>query len=128
MMGIAPKKHHYVPQSVLTKFSIGGAGKQIYVFDKLEDRLWQSAIRDAGSENRFNTLEIDGEQISFEDAFRDVDSRLATLLDRLSIERSLATLAPADWLDLADVVAGQLVRTKPVRSALRAVVEGFVSA
>src|SRR5258706_429937 len=83
MMGIAPKKHHYVPQSVLTKFSIGGAGKQIYVFDKLEDRLWQSAIRDAGSENRFNTLEIDGEQISFEDAFRDVDSRLATLLDRI---------------------------------------------
>src|SRR5258706_429939 len=70
MMGIAPKKHHYVPQSVLTKFSIGGAGKQIYVFDKLEDRLWQSAIRDAGSENRFNTLEIDGEQISFEDAIQ----------------------------------------------------------
>jgi hypothetical protein len=128
MMGTEPKKHHYVPQSVLTKFSIGGAGKQVFVFDKLEDRSWPSAIRDAGSENQFNTFEIDGERISFEDAFRDVDSRLAALLDRLSRERSLATLAPADCLDLADVVAVQLVRTKLVRTSMRAVAEGFLRA
>jgi hypothetical protein len=128
MTGTQSKKHHYVPQSVLTRFSIGGAGKQVYVFDKANGRSWPSAILDAGSENHFNTVEVNGERISFEDAFRDVDNRLAVLFDRISVERTLANFTPTDRLDLADLAAVQLVRTKLVRTSMKAVAEDFLRA
>lgn len=127
-MATDAKKHHYNPQSVLARFSIAGGGRQVYVFDKSDDRSWPSAIRDAGSENQFNTVEIDGIRASFEGAFQEVDTRLAMLLDRLAKERSLASLGPRDLIDLADVIAVQLVRTKLIRTSMRAIAEDFARA
>lgn len=63
LMVAGPKKHHFIPQSVLRRFSVDGDGKKIYVFDKLNDRCWTSAITDAGSENHFNSLEFQGVRI-----------------------------------------------------------------
>ncbi|QOZ28410.1 DUF4238 domain-containing protein [Bradyrhizobium sp. CCBAU 51753] len=128
MVATESKKHHYVPRSVLKRFSIEGAGKQVYVFDKTNSRAWPSAILDAGSENQFNTVEVNGERVSFEDAFHDVDDRLAVLLDRLSTERSLANFRPTDRHDLADLTAVQIVRTKLARTSMLAVAEGFIQA
>ena len=124
-MATESKKHHYVPQSVLARFSIRGEGRQVYVFDKSSDRVWPSSIADAGSENYFNTIDINGKRVSFESAFQYADDRLALLLDRIEREKSLAGLAEEDLPSLADVVAVQLVRTKLVRTSMRATMEGI---
>ena len=74
------KKHHYVPQSVLRHFSFDQAQKWIYVFDKAQMKSFQSSILNAGSENYFNAVQVEGQTVSFEGLFKTNDDQLARLL------------------------------------------------
>lgn len=89
-----PKKHHYVPRSILRNFSVDGARKQVHVFDKSTNRSFLNAIGDAGCETHFNTVELNAETISFEEVFNGNDERLALLVERLLQERTLGCLDP----------------------------------
>lgn len=122
-MATDSKKHHYVPQAHLRRFSIGGAGKQVFVFDKLSGRSFPGAIQDAGSENHFNTFEGPDGLVNFESWFRDVDDRSAALFGRVTAERGLGALDAADRRDLADTVALQLLRTRLPRTTIQVVGE-----
>lgn len=112
-----------MPQSVLRRFSVDGAGTKVFVFDKLRSASYLSAIRDAGSEKYFNTLEIEGQRQSFEKLFQSADGQLAELLERITSARSVAGLTPHDREVIADVIAVQLIRTKLMRTSMRSVVE-----
>ena len=126
-MATDSKKHHYVPEAYLRRFSIGGAGKQIFVFNKSSGKSFAAAVQDTGSENRFNTLEgLDG-LINFEPLFQDVDDRGAVLLGRIASDRSLTGLETADRRNLADTVAVQLLRTKLPRTTIQAGAEQLVA-
>ena len=124
-MGEDSKKHHYVPQSILRRFSSGAAQTQLYVFDKLNNRSFPSSIRNAGSENYFNTVEVEGQSISFEDLFQANDDELAQLLEHITSIRSLAAITPDDRSALSQVIAVQIVRTKMVRTTVSSVAEQF---
>jgi hypothetical protein len=108
---------------VLRRFSIDGAGTKVFVFDKARSASYPSAIRDAGSEKHFNTLEIEGQRLSFEKLFQAADDQLAELLEKITSARSVAGLTGRDREGLADVIAVQLIRTKLVRTSMRSVVE-----
>lgn len=111
------KKHHYVPKAQLAHFSIDGRGKQVWVFDKQEDRVWPSSLMDAGSENAFNTIELDqGGSWNFEDIFGDVDDLSATLIRRIVGERSMAWLDADGHAALLELFATQMLRTHLTRS------------
>ena len=122
-MGDQSKKHHYVPQSVLRGFSFDQKQTQIYVFDKTRMTSFTSSVYNAGCENQFNTVEIEGQTVSFERLFQTNDDQLAQLLNKIRSDRSLARLTRDDRFALSEVVAAQMIRTKLVRTTLRSIAE-----
>ena len=122
-MGDQSKKHHYVPQSVLRGFSFDQKQTQIHVFDKIKMTSFTSSVYNAGCENQFNTVEIEGQTVSFECLFQTNDDQLARLLNKIRNDRSLAGLIPEDRFALSEVVAAQMIRTKLVRTTLRSIAE-----
>ncbi len=112
-----PKKHHYVPRSVLRNFSIGGEQRSVFVFDKNSGRSFASAIGDAAAERDFYRVDLGERHINFEPLFQDLDDRLASLVAKLTTRPSLRALDRADRYDLAVVTACQLLRTKLQRTS-----------
>ena len=106
-----PKKHHYVPRSVLRSFSIGGARRSVFVFDKNNGRVFSSTVGNAAADNHFYRVDLGKHRINFEPLFQDLDDRLANLVTRLTTTPSLSALDSADRHDLAVVTACQLLRT-----------------
>jgi len=118
-----PVKHHYVPQSVLRRFS--SDGNRLFVFDKHTDRSFPSSVRDAGSENNFHTVEVNGEQICFEGLFQHNDDQLGSLLNDVAAARSVAHVSTNARTALSAVVAVQVLRTKMIRTSIRSMAEGM---
>ncbi len=117
------KNHHYVPRAQLRHFSIDGKEKQIWVFDKQNGKTWRSNIASAGSENNFNTVDLETGRWNFEDLFNDVDGRSASMIRRLVETRSLAWVQPEEHLALLDLFATQMLRTHLARSSPRLLAE-----
>jgi Protein of unknown function (DUF4238) len=115
------KKHHYVPQSILRRFSSNPEGTTIHVFDKTNLTSFLSSIKDTGCENNFNTVEIEGKTISFEGCFDRNDGQLARLLDKISNDRSVANIGPEDRSALSEVIAAQFARAKMRRTAMQSI-------
>lgn len=116
-MPAEPKKHHYVPRSVLRSFSIAGDQRSIFVFDKTTNRSFPSPIADAGAERNFYRVQLGDRDINFEPLFQKLDDRLAELVSKLTSTPSLRALGLADRRDLAVVTACQLLRTKLQRTS-----------
>lgn len=112
-----PMKHHYVPQSILRRFSIGGKRQSIFVFDKAEQRSFQSHIKDAGAERNFYRVNIDGRSINLETSFQDIDDQFAELVNKVVKASSIAVLSASERYNLAVVTACQLLRTKLQRTS-----------
>lgn len=106
-----PKKLHFVPQAQLRHFAQDDDQRSISVFDKRTDRAWVSSILNAGSENDFNTVDLDGGKWNFEDLFSDVDRRSASLLSRILERRSVGWLLDEDRAALYDLLSTQHLRT-----------------
>jgi hypothetical protein len=107
------KKHHFVPQSILRRFSIDGTNRQIFVFDKKKGEYYRASIQDTGSENGFNVLETTAGTMNFEPLFEDIDNRGALMFNRIITDRCVGFLDDPARRDLADIIAVQLLRTKP---------------
>ncbi|WP_374321525.1 DUF4238 domain-containing protein [Brevundimonas sp.] len=121
------KKHHFVAQSILRRFTNASADDRLYVYDKARDVSHPSTVLAAGMENGFNVVHIDGERINFEGDFDQPDGAMANVQNRLVDARSLAVLSDADRLVLADTAAVQLLRTKMFRSTMRSVTDAIFS-
>lgn len=125
-MTTTSRKHHFVPQAQLRHFSKDKKRGHLFVFDKRTDRSFGSAIKNAGSENHFNTVMIGDFKWNFEDLFQKVDRRSAKIIAQILEHKSLAWMLQEDREGLADFVTVQLLRThfnrtepKAIASALR---------
>lgn len=127
LMNDRSKKHHYVPQTLLRRFRSDPRREQIYVFDKHAMKSFPSSIGDAGCENYFNTVVVEGHVVPFEGLFNDNDTQLARLLEKILGARSLADLTPEDRHGLSEVVAAQIVRTKLRRTTMRVIAEELIA-
>ncbi|MCC9073555.1 DUF4238 domain-containing protein [Flavobacterium sp. F-65] len=112
------KKHHYLPQFVLRRFSIDTKGKQIYVFDKQTEKCYTSSILNSGSENDYNTVLTDTEEFNFEYLFQKTDNLYAELTRKIIEQGSFDGLDYDDFKSLALVTVNQLRRTKLERSTM----------
>jgi len=79
-------------------------------------------------ENHFNTVVVGGARENFEHLFDRVDSAFAGVHSRLLEHRNTKQIGAADWLNLTDGVAAQLLRTKLYRTTLIAVGENLARA
>lgn len=118
-MNIESKKHHFVPQSILKRFSIECNGKEIYVFDKKTEKIFNSSILNAGSENYFNTLTINNEKLNLESLYQEIDNTCAAVTEKIVSNASLINFDNADYCEIAFITASQMKRTKIMRSTLK---------
>lgn len=116
-MTTEPRKHHYIPQSILRCFSIGGKRRNVFVFDKVKQRCFSLPIPDAGAERDFYRFEINGVDVNLETLFDTLDTRLANLVAKIAEDRSIALLTAEERYDLTIVTACQLLRTKILRTS-----------
>jgi len=113
------KKHHFVPQAQLHHFAQDADRRSIWVFDKRADRAWVSSILNAGSENDFNTVEVEAGKWNFEDLFQKVDSRSARLVAQIVERQSLGWFDIEERAVLIDLFATQMLRTHFARTTPR---------
>lgn len=120
------KRHHFVPQSILRRFSPPGSPEKIWIYDKQSGETFTSSILQTGMEKGFNVVVINGKRINFEGDFNDVDGAMADVHRRLVETRNLTGLSAKDRLTLADATAVQLLRTKMVRTTLKSVTTALI--
>ncbi|WP_373236470.1 DUF4238 domain-containing protein, partial [Cohaesibacter celericrescens] len=106
------KKHHYVTQAQLRHFAHDAARSKLFVFDKSNGRSYPSTIKNAGSENQFNTLIEGEERLNFEKIFDEVDTNGGLIVNQINQHRSLDWMKESDLFKLADFGTIQLLRTK----------------
>ena len=116
-----PKIHHYVPQSILRNFSIDGAEKQVWVYDKETGTSRTEGISTAGGEKYFNHVVIDGKGIDFEGVFDSVDGALPGMVATITSTESVTTLDGPARDALALLAAIQFLRVKIIRESAQAV-------
>ena len=88
-----PRKHHYVPRSVLQNFTITDGRRQLYVFDKQNDRSFPASVFDAGAERDFNCVQFHDKKYNFESIFEKLDDSLALIVDNLLKNASVKELS-----------------------------------
>lgn len=118
-----PRKHHVVPQSVLSQFSIDGNGRNIFVYDKARMCSYPLPIRDAAAERDFYSVEFEGKLINFELLFDEIDSQLATIEQKLSASEDPSDIFSEYREAICTVAATQLLRTKLQRTSPAALIE-----
>lgn len=116
-MANIPVKHHYVARCLIANFNTKGRPNQVYVFDKHRGNTFISSLKDAGSENGFNTVELNGVRVNFEPLFQDIDDLTANVMRQLIETENLAALSDEERVGLAITTAAQLLRTKLQRTS-----------
>lgn len=112
-----PRKHHYVPQALLRKFSPINGGEQVFVFDKKTGRHFKAAVADVAAERDFNCVVFGGREFNYEVLFQGLDNLLAIAIRDLSAKGTLVEVDEEVLRALPVFVACQLVRTKIIRTS-----------
>lgn len=115
-MSNEPRNHHYVPRSILKNFTIGGEGKQLYVFDKQSGRSFSASVFSAGAERDFNCVQFSDKKYNFETIFQELDDWLALIVNKILKYSSVKEISSDDKQKLPLLIACQLVRTKLSRT------------
>jgi Protein of unknown function (DUF4238) len=125
-MSTAPKlpwKHHYVPQFLLRNFT--GEKGQLYVFDKLTEKTFQSTTGNVAAEGGFYDFELGGDRHSMEAHLSQIESRTASIISSILRDQSLARLTRVDRETVSLFAAIQQVRVNSVRHRIRSINVGI---
>ena len=121
-----PKKHHFVPQFILKNFCIGKK-KMLYVFDKVELKIFPSNVRNAGHENYFYQDDEMGYDISTESKLGKLETISAPIIENIIKEQSLPRFGSAEHRIICLFIVVQLTRTNETREFLSGFNENMAS-
>lgn len=108
--GIA-KVQHYVPQFLLRNF--GDPKKhRLCVFDKQNERIFVSNVRNVACESRFYDFDLYGETVTLEPSLSKIEDAAKPLLNRVLSDDSLSTLSAEERAHLSIFFSIQLTRTR----------------
>lgn len=117
-----PKLQHYVPRFLLRNFGVGKK-EHIHVFDKWDDRVFNTKSRNVAAENAFYDFEYQGVTITAENALSSIESAASRIFRDVLRAESLAILTAETRMALSHFLAMQMVRTR----AFRNMTEGLAS-
>ena len=80
-MNSIAKNQHYVPQLVLRNFTVGD-GKQIYVFDKQDEKSFITNIRNIAAETGFYNFDVKEFKFTIEPALSDLESNIYVAFEK----------------------------------------------
>ena len=108
------EKQHYVPQFLLKNFTHGKKPK-IFVYDKSNDRCFQTNIKNIAVENEFYDIRFEDYILTMEPALSRLETNTSSIVKKILRHRSLQSLTENQIETLALFVAVQFVRTKEHR-------------
>lgn len=109
-----PKIQHYVPQFILKNFCIGNTA-QIFVFDKLNGKVFKSNIKNVAAEKSFYDLQIKGISVTLELGLSNLEGESSTILNKIKKDGSLTNISKRDRKLLSYFFATQFVRVPRIR-------------
>lgn len=110
------KKHHFVPRSLLRNFC--SKDGKLFVFDKAKKKSFPSTVENAGHENHFNSIDLNGTKLNFEKLFDEIDSDQAILIRKLIAFENQWELTETEKWKLAYFTLVQSYRTKLNRTSI----------
>ena len=116
-MNSIAKNQHYVPQFVLRNFTVGD-GKQIYVFDKQDEKSFITNIRNIAAETDFYNFDVKEFKFTIEPALSDLESNIYVAFEKIINERSISSLDDDDRSMIAYFISVQIYRTRYFRNKL----------
>lgn len=113
------KIQHYVPQFILLNFAASGKKKHIYVFDKLYERIFKTAIKNVGAENAFYDYHDNGSKSSIDPKLESLETLASPIIRRIVENESLGSLNAKDKSIISLFCAVQMLRVKFPRESLK---------
>lgn len=116
-----PRKHHYVPQTYLKNFCIPGKAKKIYVYDKINNKKFETSIQDIAAERDFYRVNDREDACYWEHYYsQEFETKYPYVIQTITAVCTLS-IHNAIVLDLAlkeslaSMICVQLLRTKKAR-------------
>ena len=113
-----PKIQHYVPQFILRNFSVGKK-PQVFVFDKSDNRIFKTNIRNVASETGFYNFEIDEKSYSIETQLSKLEKISSQVVNKIARFEKISGLTESERLYLSMFIAVQLTRTLHSRQFMK---------
>lgn len=123
---MAAQNQHYIPKFILRQFLADAAKERMYVYDKHEDRVFATSIKNIMAERRFNEFAYDNYIASFEPVACGAEDQALPAYREVLAERRLSD-SPQQKGALAVFLAFQLLRTKAQRDQWQAMEEELVN-
>jgi hypothetical protein len=117
-----PRRQHHVPRLLLRGF-VRGKGKRLFAFDKLEDRTFVGGIGDVGAESYFYDMETPEGTLTLDPSLTRLEGDVASLIDRVRRDRTIAGLSSPDRTALATFVVVQYHRGPGLRAQTQHMME-----
>ena len=116
---------HYVPRLLLRGFlREPKAKKQVFVYDKHEDRSFSTNITNIAAERGFYDFEFDDIQVDVEGILSELENNTNSAFERVIETESLAALDDEQKSWLSVFLAIQQLRTRHFREVIKAFNEG----
>ena len=112
------KIQHYVPQFLLKNFTVGKK-PQVWVFDKLTDKIFKSHVKNIASENGFYDFAFKGNQYTIEPSLSDIEAHASKIIKEIVRNNTIRHLIDKDMEFLSHFFALQFVRTKQFRQLFK---------
>ena len=104
------KSQHYVPRLLLKHFCADG--KTISVTDLINNKSYKTNITNVAQENYFYDLKTTKGDVSLEEMFSGLESKVAPIVDKIVATESIGWLKDEDFDLLEDFVLCQFYRTR----------------
>lgn len=117
-----PKKQHFVPRFYLKNF-----GKQVFCYDKLNDKVFRSTYKDLGHENYFYEID-DVPQGTSEKIFAEMEGRFSQSYNRLIQTCDLKKLTESERWNFFLFLSVQFQRTSEARFSFKDIADKMLDA
>jgi len=111
---LAGEQQHYVPRFLLKNFTHGKKPK-IFVYDKWNDKCFQTNIKNVAVENGFYDVEFENHVLTLEPGLANLDTNSSIIINKLTRNKAVKNLNENEIVILAVFLAVQFVRTKEHR-------------
>jgi hypothetical protein len=111
---MAGEQQHYVPRFLLKNFTYGKKPK-IFVYDKSNDKRFQTNIKNVAAENGFYELELEDSVLTLEPGLAHLEANTSGIIEKLVKEKTVKALNEHEVVILAVFLAVQFVRIKEHR-------------
>lgn len=108
------EQQHYVPKFLLKNFTHGKKPK-IFVYDKSNDRRFQTNIKNVAVESGFYDIELTDRVLTLEPGLAHLETNASGIIKKLLNQKTIRALDKHEVVILAVFLAVQFVRTKEHR-------------